>query len=583
MPSISKTRSSLCLLVLLATANADPAFDFVLGSRQLINNTSPGVPNYDYMPDGHVARIPSGTNYIMFWAAARSTYRTIGGTNISATKLSPSGAVITYGPAGSYDNGGAWLMSVFRRPDSSLLGFYHAEDWEFGTNANPNGIAWKYVARATSTNDGVTWQKDGVILSSANPKPATPDWGGNGDHCVVWDEANARWICFFHEDYLMVASSSDSEGRPGTWYKYYQGAFTEPGIGGFASPLSGWEAHAGGNPSVHFNTFLNCWVMVAHTWGSIFGPSSLWISTSADLIHWAPPRPLLESVTPQRFWYTTILGPTDTEAGQTAELVYGSWTNMDVNIRKFYKRSITFVQPAPVPLVSTGAVWRYLNNGTSLGTNWRGAGYYPGTNWLSGKGQLGFGDGDETTVISNNAQITTYFRRAFKSEGPASYEKVLLRVLRDDGAIVYLNNQEVFRSNLPTGTILYSTYALGPVSAADETTNYYATLISPSLLINGTNILAIEIHQDAATMDDLSFDAQLYAFPQDAMPTPQITPSNGVWRLSWSDGTGRWALEESTNLVTWTRLSPTVLITNQTRYASITNYNPKAFWRFVWP
>src|SRR4051812_28263146 len=68
-------------------------------------------------------------------------------------------------------------------------------------------------------------------------------------------------------------------------------------------------------------------------------------------------------------------------------------------------------------LVSTGSVWKYLDNGSDQGTAWRGTSFNDGT-WSSGAAQLGFGDGDETTVLkqTNNAgltNITYYFRRTF--------------------------------------------------------------------------------------------------------------------------------------------------------------------------
>ena len=39
--------------------------------------------------------------------------------------------------------------------------------------------------------------------------------------------------------------------------------------------------------------------------------------------------------------------------------------------------------------------------------------------------------------------------------------------MRDDGAVVYLNGTEVFRSNMPTGTITYTTLASTTVGGTD--------------------------------------------------------------------------------------------------------------------
>src|SRR5436189_3817 len=75
-------------------------------------------------------------------------------------------------------------------------------------------------------------------------------------------------------------------------------------------------------------------------------------------------------------------------------------------------------------LVPAGSVWRYLDNGSDQGAAWR----LPGFNdagWASGLAQLGYGDGDEATVVGygGNASakyITTYFRRTFSVTNPAN-------------------------------------------------------------------------------------------------------------------------------------------------------------------
>ena len=80
-----------------------------------------------------------------------------------------------------------------------------------------------------------------------------------------------------------------------------------------------------------------------------------------------------------------------------------------------------------------------------------------------------------------------------------------IRLLRDDGAVVYLNGTEVFRSNMPAGTITYQTAASG---GADETT-FYTTTASAALLVSGINTIAVEVHQKEPGSSDLSFSLQL--------------------------------------------------------------------------
>jgi hypothetical protein len=187
-------------------------------------------------------------------------------------------------------------------------------------------------------------------------------------------------------------------------------------------------------------------------------------------------------------------------------------------------------------LVPTGATWRYLDNGTDQGTAWREPAFNDAA-WSAGPAELGYGDGDEATVISfgpdpANKYITTYFRRSFDVAEALIFSSLTLRVLRDDGAVVYLNGTEVFRTNMPAGTITSTTLASSAVGGADETT-FQETSVDPGLLANGTNVLAVEIHQVNGTSSDISFNLEFIGHTRG--PYLQMgTPTSMVvrWRTS---------------------------------------------------
>jgi hypothetical protein len=101
---------------------------------------------------------------------------------------------------------------------------------------------------------------------------------------------------------------------------------------------------------------------------------------------------------------------------------------------------------------------------------------------------------------------------------------VTLQLLRDDGAVVYLNGKEVVRSNMPAGTITSTTFASTAISGAAETT-FSSFSIPVGAFVNGTNTLAVEIHQSSSADPDLSFGLSLKADIAIPGPTGATGPS----------------------------------------------------------
>ena len=116
---------------------------------------------------------------------------------------------------------------------------------------------------------------------------------------------------------------------------------------------------------------------------------------------------------------------------------------------------------ADTTLVPKNKAWKYLDDGSNQAAAWS-APSFDDSSWVSGPAQLGYGDGDEATVVSfgpdsNNKFITTYFRHTFNVADISSFVTLTLQLLRDDGAVVYLNGSEIHRSNMPGGNIDYTT------------------------------------------------------------------------------------------------------------------------------
>jgi len=165
-----------------------------------------------------------------------------------------------------------------------------------------------------------------------------------------------------------------------------------------------------------------------------------------------------------------------------------------------------------VPLIAAGDVWRYNDAVTNVIPGWSMPAFNDSA-WPTGAAQLGYGDGDEVTSLSfgdnaSNKRISYYFRKAITITNALSFDALELGLLRDDGAIVYLNGQEIMRSNMPTGTVDYLTRA-SSATAVPEANQFMVTDVALTNALQGTYVLAVEVHQFAGTSSDLSFDLNL--------------------------------------------------------------------------
>ncbi len=190
-------------------------------------------------------------------------------------------------------------------------------------------------------------------------------------------------------------------------------------------------------------------------------------------------------------------------------------------------------------LLPYGSTWKYLDQGTDQGAAWRTI-VFDDSGWSNGPAQLGYGDGDEARVVSYggdsaNKHITTYFRKAIHITNIAPVTDLVLEMIVDDGAVVYINGVEAFRANMPAGAMAYTN-----LSSASWENNFVRATLNHSLLVTGTNIIAVEVHQQAANSSDLSFNLALYG-------TDLPTVLRGPWLQSagWTNLVVRWRTDAS--------------------------------------
>lgn len=86
-----------------------------------------------------------------------------------------------------------------------------------------------------------------------------------------------------------------------------------------------------------------------------------------------------------------------------------------------------FILVSTLP-ITKNATWKYLDNGSNQDVAWRASSFADG-GWASNSAELGYGDGDEATIVSygpssSNKFITTYFRKTFTIANPAQYDSI---------------------------------------------------------------------------------------------------------------------------------------------------------------
>jgi len=172
--------------------------------------------------------------------------------------------------------------------------------------------------------------------------------------------------------------------------------------------------------------------------------------------------------------------------------------------------------------------WRYRAGDPQLPDTWNQPGFND-TSWDEGNGGFGYGDGDDNTIVSPT--ISLYLRKEFTLTNTATIAALTLYADYDDAFVAYLNGEEIARANIGTpGTMpAYDE----PSITWREAKMYQGGLPEPyvipteqleDMLQNGTNTLAIQVHNAGVNSSDLSAIFFLIAGLTDEGMTYQPVP-----------------------------------------------------------
>jgi hypothetical protein len=252
-------------------------------------------------------------------------------------------------------NGGRWIEATYKDDDGTLYGWYHNEPHP--VCPKKESLTAPRIGAVLSRDNGANWQDLGFVLEA----PADSLFcetqnhyfaGGNGDFCVVLDAQKQHFYLFISTYHRNVSEQgvavarvayADRRSPAGKAWKWYQGKWSQPGIGGHVTPTfpvaTDWNhqgADAFWGASVHWNTHLNQYVMLLNrAIDKDWKQEGVYLSFNAQLenpIGWSKPTKILDrekivSVPEMGHgWYPQVIGAdtggreTDKLAGRVARL-----------------------------------------------------------------------------------------------------------------------------------------------------------------------------------------------------------------------------------------------------------------------
>ncbi|MBL8220472.1 MAG: hypothetical protein JNL62_14660 [Bryobacterales bacterium] len=255
-----------------------------------------------------------------------------------------------------------WVEAVWRDEDGTLFGWYHHEPHDV---CRDNDLTAPKIGAVISFDGGRTFKDLGIVLESGEPADCNAKngffAGGHGDFSVVPDREK-KYFYFLFTNYGgdasqqgIVAARLAFEDRfqpAGAAYKYYQGEWAEPGIGGRMTAIYPsavvWgreDADSLWGPSTHYNRHLDKYVLLMNRACCRPGwpQEGIYVAYATDLSNpntWTDSKRLLDKqgIGFSPGFYPQVLGleegDTDSLAGQTARLYIHGISNWEITFQK---------------------------------------------------------------------------------------------------------------------------------------------------------------------------------------------------------------------------------------------------------
>ena len=198
-------------------------------------------------------------------------------------------------------------------------------------------------------------------------------------------------------------------------------------------------------------------------------------------------------------------------------------------------------QDGIIMLIDDGAEWKYFKGMQEASapdtTAWREFGF-DDSSWQTGATPIGWGEPISflaTTLEDMRYEHTSfYIRKKFTVDDPSVIDSLRLEAMYDDGFNVWINDTFVLGENTPVENIPHDGFASGVHSG--EKNWFSFALPQPTYLLEGENVIAIQVHNASRTSTDCFIDVRLtaeLADPGSIPPSYRTTAGkyeiNAVW------------------------------------------------------
>lgn len=181
------------------------------------------------------------------------------------------------------------------------------------------------------------------------------------------------------------------------------------------------------------------------------------------------------------------------------------------------------IPPQTIPLLTYSSNWKFMQVSNLDGVNWT-APAYNDSSWPSGPGLLAFEENPSILPLINTTlndpRVATngmsgghayYFRTTVNVTNDLSSFTINASAYVDDGAVFYVNGFEAFRLRIADGVVTNGTFTTGQPPGGDALNPELFTIPGSFFFLEGTNVIAVEVHQNQSGSSDITFGLKLDA------------------------------------------------------------------------